>query len=120
MYLSTNICQKIFREIVEKIVWLKEIFTNSAIFFQVDRSSRPDGFCKKALFRNFAKITGKNLCQNLYFNKVQASNIIKIETLEQVFSCEFCKISKNAFSYRKPLVAASEVEDISKSPKTVA
>ena len=26
----------------------------------------------------------------------------------QVFSCEFCGISKNAFSYRTPLVAASE------------
>ena len=117
MYLSTNICQKIFSEIVDKIIWLKKIFTNSAIFFQVDRSSHPDGFCKK---EPFAKITGKNLCENPYFNKVQASNVIKIETLEQVFSCEFCKISKNAFSYRKPLVAASEVEDISKSPKTVA
>ena len=120
MYLSTNICQKFFSEIVDKIIWLKKIFTNSAIFFQVDRSCHPNGFCKKALFKNFAKITGKNLCENPYFNKVQASNVIKIETLELVFSCEFCKISKNAFSYRKPLVAASEVEDISKSPKTVA
>ena len=30
------------------------------------------------------------------------------ETLTQVFSCEFCEISKNTFSYRTPLVAASE------------
>ena len=28
-----------------------------------------------------------------------------------VFSCEFCEISKNTFSYRKPLVAASELYD---------
>ena len=30
------------------------------------------------------------------------------ETLAQVFSCEFCKIFKNSFFYRRPLVAASE------------
>ena len=30
------------------------------------------------------------------------------ETLAHVFSCEFCEISKNTFSYRTPPVAASE------------
>ena len=30
------------------------------------------------------------------------------ETLAQVFSCEFCKISKSTFSYRTPPVAAFE------------
>ena len=39
----------------------------------------------------------------------QACNFIKKETLAQVFSCEFCEISKNIFSYRTPLVAASEL-----------
>ena len=39
--------------------------------------------------------------------QAKASNFIKKETLAQVFSCEFCKISKNTFSYRTPLVAAS-------------
>ena len=35
------------------------------------RSSRPEVFCKKCLLRNFAKyITGKDLCQSLFFNKV--------------------------------------------------
>ena len=33
---------------------------------------------------------------------------IKKEALAQVFSCEFCEISKNTFFYRTPLVAASE------------
>ena len=37
----------------------------------------------------------------------QACSFIKKETLAQVFSCEFCEISKNTFSYRTPLVAAS-------------
>ena len=44
------------------------------------------------------------------FNKVagQASNFIKKGTLTQVFSCEFCDISKNTSLHRTPLVAASE------------
>ena len=52
---------------------------------------------------------GKHLCQGLFFNKVAACNFIVKENLAQVFSCEFCKISKNAFSYRAPLVAASSL-----------
>ena len=41
--------------------------------------------------------------------KLQASsrNFIEKETLAQVFSCEFCEISKNTFYHRTPLVAAS-------------
>ena len=31
---------------------------------------------------------------------------IKKETMAQVFSCEFCEISKNNFFYKTPLVAA--------------
>ena len=30
------------------------------------------------------------------------------KALAQVFSCQFCEISKNTFYYRTPLVAASE------------
>ena len=60
-------------------------------------------FCKKGRLRNFAKFTGKHLRQSLFFNKVadlrpEACNFIKKETLAQVFSCEFCEISKNIFS----------------------
>ena len=45
-------------------------------------------FCKKGTLKNFAKFTGKRLCQNLFFKK---------ETLEQMFSYEFCEISKKTF-----------------------
>ena len=34
------------------------------------RSSRPEVFRKKGVPRNFAKVTGKQLCQSLFFNKV--------------------------------------------------
>ena len=39
----------------------------------------------------------------------KACNFIKKETLAQVFSCEFCEISKNNFLHRTPLVAASAI-----------
>ena len=57
-------------------------------------------FRKKGVLRNIAKYTGKHLHQSLFFNKVlrlaSAFNLIKKETLAQVFSCEFCKIYKNS------------------------
>ena len=57
---------------------------------------------RKGVLRHIAKFTGKHLCQRLFFNKVvglrpQACNFIKKETLAQVFSCEFCEISKDTF-----------------------
>ena len=41
---------------------------------------------KKDVLKIFTKFTGKHLCQ---------SPFIKKETLAQMFSCEFCEISKN-------------------------
>ena len=42
-----------------------------------------------------------------FFNEVAGRNVIKKETLAQVFSSEFWKISKNNFSYRTDPVVAS-------------
>ena len=79
-------------------------------FVTISRSSHPEVLCKKGVLRNFAKFRGKHLRQSLFLKNVagQACNFIKKETLAQVFSCEFCKISKNIFSYRIPPVAAFE------------
>ena len=64
---------------------------------------------RKGVLRNFAKFTGKHLCKSLFFNKVAgpACSFIKKETLAQVFSCEFCEISKNTFSTEHLWVTAS-------------
>ena len=62
-------------------------------------------FCIKGVPRNFAKFTGKHLYQRLFFNKVAG----KKESLAQVFSCEFCEISKNTFPWRTPQVTASKI-----------
>ena len=67
------------------------------------KSSRPEVFCKKDVHRNFAKFTEKQLGQSLL-----TATLLK-KKLAQVFSFEFCEISKNTFSYRTPPVAASSV-----------
>ena len=72
------------------------------------RSSRPDVFCKKGVLKNFRKLTGKHLCQSLFFNKFEGlrpTTLLK-KTLAKVFLCEFCETSKNTSFYRTPLVAA--------------
>ena len=64
---------------------------------RIVRSSRPDMFCKRGVLTNFAKFTGKHLCQSLFFNKV-AGRTLFLKNLAQVFSCQFCEIRKNTFS----------------------
>ena len=64
------------------------------------RTSCLEVFCKKGVYRNFTKFTGKHLCQSLFFNKelqTSAINFVKKETLPQMFSCEFCEISNKSF-----------------------
>ena len=73
-------------------------------------------FFKKGVLKIFAKLTGQRLLffdkldlkGLLFFDRPEVCNFIKKETLVQVFSCEFCEISKNTFFHRIPLLAASE------------
>ena len=50
--------------------YLPLIYTSILLFSSESRSSRPEVFCKKGVLRNFAKFTGKYLCQSLFFNIV--------------------------------------------------
>ena len=68
----------------------KTIFKKSSV-----RSSHRKCSIRKGVLRNWAKFTGKHLRQGLFFNKT--CNFIGKESLLQVFSCEFCQISKNIF-----------------------
>ena len=64
----------------------------------------------KKVFLEISQNSQENTCARVSFFKktlLKNSNFIKKETLAQVFSCEFCEISKNTFSYRTPPVAAS-------------
>ena len=57
------------------------------------------------MFLEISQNSEESTCARVAFlMKLQA----KKETLTQVFSCEFCEISKNNFFNRTPLVAASE------------
>ena len=69
------------------------------------RSSCSQMFFQIGVLKNFAKFP-ESLFQQCC--RTEACNFIKKETLAQVFSCEFYKTFKNAFSFRTPLVAASE------------
>ena len=65
----------------------------------------------KKVFLEILPNSRENTCARVSFLiKLQAEtcSFIKKETLAQVFSCEFCEISKNTFSYRTPPVAASD------------
>ena len=42
----------------------------------------------------------KSLCAEAVAQVAGLNELYKKRTLAQVFSCEFCKISKNTFSYR--------------------
>ena len=68
----------------------------------------------KKVLLEISQNSQENTCARVSFLiKLQAScNFIKKETLAQVFSSEFCEISKNTFSYRAPLVAASVLSEI--------
>ena len=65
----------------------------------------------KSVPRNFAKLTGKHLCQRLFFNSL-TWNFIKKEPLAQVFFCQFCEISKNIIFYGTPTVWGFFKKDI--------
>ena len=76
-YLSILLCNNWFR--IKKQVKFALMCSLREIHWK-NGSSRPEVFCKKIVLRNFAKFTGKHLCQGLFFNKVAW-------TLVQVFSC---------------------------------
>ena len=72
------------------IISIEDIFWSSIL---TDRSSNQRCSVRKGVLRNFRKFTGKDLWQrNL---QALACNFIKKQTLAQVFSCEFCGISKD-------------------------
>ena len=92
-------CDRPFNLWKQRRTRLFQVTTSSLSF----GSSHPKVFCKKDVLSNFAEFTGKQLCL-----RPETCNFIKKETLALAFSCTLCKISKNTFSYRIPLVAASD------------
>ena len=73
---------------------LKDFFLK-AVWFPPHRSSRPEVFYKK-IISEISQNSQENICaRGSILIKLQALNFTKKETLAQVFSCEFCEISRN-------------------------
>ena len=69
----------------------------------------------KKVFFEILQNSQESTCARVSFLiKLEDSGLqlIKKETLAQVLSREFCKISKNTFSYRTPLVGASALSKL--------
>ena len=69
-------------------------------WLNLNRTSRPEVFCKKGVLRNFTKFTGKHLCQSLFFNKVavlRPAALLKRDSGAGVFgaTCSIFHPSKN-------------------------
>ena len=58
------------------------------------------GVCKKGVLRNFAKFTGKHLCQRLFFNKVaglRPATLLKKSLWHRYFPVNFAKFLRTPF-----------------------
>ena len=64
------------------------------------RSSHPEIFCKKGVLKNFAKFTGKHLCQCLVFNTVaglRPATSLKKRLWHTYFPVNFAKFLRTPF-----------------------
>ena len=60
----------------------------------------PEVLCKKGVLRNFAKFTGKHLCQSLFFNKVAGLRLatsLKKRLWHSCFPVNFAKFLRTPF-----------------------
>ena len=68
------ICFEKFDDVEKFLEFDDELKNNEEKFRElvsvIFRSSRSKVFCKKGVLRNFAKFTGKHLCQSSFLNKV--------------------------------------------------
>ena len=66
----------------------------------LDRSSHRRCSVRKGVLRNFAKFTGKRLCQGLFFNKVaglRPATLLKKRLWRRCFPMNFAKFLKTTF-----------------------
>ena len=69
-------------------------------FWGINRSSRPEVFCKKGAVKNFSKFIGKHLCQNLFFNKVvklTPTTLLKKSLWHRCFPMNFAQVLRTPF-----------------------
>ena len=69
------------------------------LFFQVIRSGRLDLVCKKRVLRNFAKFTGKHLCQSLLLTLISLFDHSPFIFQKELIQCyyNFMQLWNNLF-----------------------
>ena len=86
--------------------WFYNIFVNvTKRKVSSYRSSRLEVFCRQRVHRNFAKFTGKHLCQSLFFNKVAAlgpATLLKKRLWHRCLSVNFAKFLRTLFLTEHP------------------
>ena len=75
---------------IEEVTWRCSI---KKVFLEISQNSQENNCAKVSFLINL---------------QASACNFIKKETLAEVFSCEFCEISKSTFFYKTPPVAAAK------------
>ena len=121
-FTGKNLCQGLFFNNVagltlasdENIQYLHKLFVylKSPIlwlipYYESSRSSRPEVFCRKGVLRNFAKFTGKNLCEGLFSNNVAGLTLATLLKKGLWHRCFPVKFLRTPFFNRTPPVAAS-------------
>ena len=86
---------------------IKFVNTNIQYFFGVMRNKvqkQPlEVFCKKDVLKNFAKSTGKRLCQSLFFNRVvglRSATLLKKKLWHRCFPVNFAKFLRTPFVHK--------------------
>ena len=77
------------------------------------RSSCFQIFIKISVLKNFPIFTGKHLCWSLFLKNLhvlKSTSLLTGDSNTGVF--EYCKIFKNSFFYRIPMMAASGIETL--------
>ena len=88
----TPICSNMIIKIL-KLKLATEFSFKSNVRF-LNRSSRPQMFCKKGALKNFEEFTGKHLGQSLFFNKVadlRTATLLKRRLWYRCFPVNFAK-----------------------------
>ena len=103
------------------VIWGKHVFCSfitslrASGFTDISRSNCLQVFCRKSVFRNFAKFTWKNLCQDLFFNKaagLRISTLLKKRLWHRYFHVDFAKSLRTNFFYRTPPVVGSASQEL--------
>ena len=79
---------------------MKTVLCCFSYILSIARSSHRRCFVRKDVLRDFAKLTGKHLCQSLFFNKVthlRPATLLKKRLWHRCFPVNFAKFLRTSF-----------------------